>query len=144
MMTDEYASLYAVNFQYMLNFLIFYKLTKFCIGEFADTTGINMNSLMQFCIKYKKIYVYGAGECAAKCMYFFREEISQFMGYIVSDDRKAENRLMNDPIFELSEITPCDDEGIIVALNLANEREVFPELKKRGFKNFISFLGSKK
>ena len=143
MMTTEYASLYASNFQYMLNSLIFDKFKKFGITEFNDIINSDLHSMAQFCEKYTKIYVYGAGAFAAMCIKIFREEISQFMGYIVSDGRKVENRLMTGHVFELSEISPRDDEGIIVALNRNNEQEVFPELKKRGFKNIISFSGSK-
>ena len=142
MMTDVYASLYVANSQYMLNSLIFNKFTKFGITEFTDVISSDLFSLIRFCEKYTKIYIYGAGAFAAMCSKIFREEISQFMGHIVSDGRKAENRSITDPVFDLSEITPRDDEGIIVALNRNNEKEVLPELKKRGFKNIISFLGS--
>lgn len=140
MMTDEYASLYAVNLEYMVDTIIpkpYGKLDRLRIYDIID---FNIEALVDFCKKYKNIYVYGAGVYAAKCTHTLGEEISQFMGYIVSDGRKAEKTWTKDKIFELSEITPHDDEGIIVALNKENRQMVLPELEKRGFKNFVTFL----
>lgn len=134
MMTEEYASLYTVSFQNMLDMIIYNQFTKIPILEINDALLIDLNRLIQFCKKYKRIYFYGAGLSADKCMKVLAGEIEQFMGYIVSDGRKEENISNDKTVYELSEITPHEDEGIIVTIIL---NEILSELEKRCFSNVI-------
>jgi len=138
MMTDEYASLYTTNLQYVVEKFV---LANPNITQFSDINYHNSssyNKIMEFLANTEKIYIYGAGNYGDACTKRFRSAIKDFKGYIVSDGRKQENRML-DNVYEVSEITPRDDEGIIVALSRVNEQEVMLELRKRGFTNCISF-----
>ena len=140
MMTHEYASLYAVNFQHMLDTVIARHFTKYDLVEFSDINDFDISAMEKFCGSHGKIYIYGAGRYAAYCLERLAAKIEQFMGYIVSDGRKLENTLLGNAVYELSEIAPNDGEGIIVAMNRSNLKEVLPELEKRGFPNVICSL----
>lgn len=132
MMTDEYASVYTVNLQNILNELIFN----------FDKYSNFLYEMAQFCNRNKKIYIYGAGSYAKHCISaIFKnpELLNKFSGHIVSDGKKNENVSISKNIFELSEIAPSDTDGIIIALNETHKKEVIPELEKRGFKNYICF-----
>ena len=134
MMTDEYASLYTVNCQNMLDTIVSWQFTNFTIREINRVIFWNSDSLIRFCVRFKKIYLYGTGWNADRCMKALAGEIIQFMGYIVSDGWKEKNMSNDKTVYELSEITPREDEGIIVTVMLD---EIFSELKKRGFTNVI-------
>ena len=100
----------------------------------------NLWNLTQFCNRFKKVYFYGAGLSAYKCMKVLAGKITQFMGYIVSDGRKEENVSKGKTLYELSEISPREGEGIIVTII---SEEVLFELKKHGFTNVICFYKCK-
>lgn len=86
----------------------------------------NPVQLLNFCKRYKRIYLYGCGKYAANLERYLNDNGISVSGYIVT---KAENASGRVYIFERFNIEP--DTGIIVALNPNNFEDVYPELAKR-------------
>ena len=100
----------------------------------------DIKELIQFCIKYSKIYIYGAGVYGKKCC-----ETLQLLGvpvqaFIVT--KKAENadEVLGVPIIDLKEFeTRKGKVGVIVALKRRYRDEVVPVLIEKGYNNITFF-----
>lgn len=135
---ESYASLYNVNYQFMLNGIV-----KKMVGEFieADTYQniIFMNQdVVSFCNKSSEIYIYGAGLYGHHCLNYLKKNNISFRGFIVSDGKKSENKV-GEVIYELSEICLKANEGIIVAVGKEVYSDVVCELNKRGISNIVKY-----
>ncbi len=137
MMTEEYASIYSCNYQYMLNGIIKNILLEQGIYEFRNVNKIN-SDLIVFCRQYEKLYIYGAGECGHSCRSYLKDRGVDVLGYIVSDGKRAINQTQEE-VYELSEIECSLDTGIVVALNKNNANAVKHTLEKKGISNYIFY-----
>lgn len=137
-MTEEYASLYITNYQYMLHGIIKNVLLGQGVEEFRSLFKIN-EKVLQFARNFKKIYIYGAGEGGYHCINYLEENGLTAAGFIVSDGLRYNEEFLNYPVYELSEIDLFDDIGIIVALNKRNASEVMGNFENTGFNNIIIF-----
>lgn len=84
---------------------------------------VDYNTIKDFCLSNKKIYIYGAGILARKLFWIYRFYMDKFCGFIVSDDRLRETYLYNYPIYNVSEIDELNT-PILIGLNKENTREV--------------------
>ena len=139
MMTEEYASLYTCNYQYMLdaivNKIIYNDIFHGELKSFGDVFSMD-RKLLSFCRKYSCIYIYGAGAYGKKCFELLQECASIIVkGFIVSDGFKKERMILGLPVIELCDLMPREDEGIVIALNGNNLMEVLPQLHNKGFNN---------
>lgn len=137
MMTEEYASLYACNYQYMLNGIIKNILMEQGIYAFRNVMKVN-SELITFCKNNDKLYIYGAGEYGHRCRNYLQDRGLNVLGYIVSDGKKEVN-LTKEDVYELSEIPCLADVGIIVAVSKANCKTIKCLLDERGIKNYIFY-----
>ena len=142
MMTLEYSSLYSVMYQYVSQetFSIHHKNIEYY--NFTEVLVNNMRHIEDFLIRYKKIYVYGGGKYSREFIIQFSNCIEVFLGIVVSDghrDSTAINLKPDYPLFELSDISPKDDEGIIIALKKKTADVVLKELSKRGYRNIVLY-----
>lgn len=87
--------------------------------------------VVNFCSKYNRIYLYGAGKTAELFYRYLKEESIAVYGVVVSDGQEKGN-FHNLPILNFSECTFKEDDGIIVAMNLANRKAIIPKLIERG------------
>ena len=143
MMTMEYSSIYSVLFQYSTRGLLNIFRSNVDIFDFAESLREPMHWIVEFISRFRKIYIYGAGKHSEKCIELFLGKIFNFMGIIVSDGHKQKNSEIQRrgfSLFELSEISPNDDEGIIIAIGGSAAKEVIHRLSENGFKNFICYL----
>lgn len=137
-MTEEYASLCTVNYQFLLNGLIYKTIGEAdWIAEYAEVCFPDPK-VHRFCCRFRKIYIYGAGEYGHHCLYYLKQNGIEFLGFVVSDGRKAENAV-NEKVYELSEISLKDDEGIIIAVGRDFE-EIEQGIKEKGIKNVARFV----
>lgn len=89
--------------------------------------------ILDFCSKFEKIHIYGAGLCASRICNYLEEEKIDIEDIIVSDGHRKENKFLGRyEIKELSEMELSKNEGIIIALNSEHQEEVYNELIWRG------------
>lgn len=89
--------------------------------------------LKEFLNKYSKFIIYGAGEKAEKYAEFLRLNNMEFEAFLVSDDNHiSSEKKMGHPVYIASEYIFPSDAGIIMGLNLKNQKEVLPILKEHG------------
>ena len=144
MMTAEYASLYACNYQYMLDTIVDKViLNEYFAGQPAlySVTMDRKLRIASFMNKFLKIYIFGAGNYGRQCLNAIKEDDPQkTCVFLVSDGRKTEHEIEGIPVMELGQICPREDEGIIVALNYYDMLDVLKELRKRNFQNIERYL----
>ncbi len=95
------------------------------IAQYAHHGLINKvklteNELLSFIKAHKYIYLYGNGFFGRLIMRLYKNELTNFKGWIASDDYKIEQA----DLYALSKISPHIDVGIIITLGYANEQIV--------------------
>lgn len=92
--------------------------------------------VIEFCEKYKKVFVYGNGYMSKLIMARFRRYMNEFGGYIVSDEFYKEDSYKGEKIYPLS----CIDREIpiIVALMKESTMQVMEKMYKRENVLFLS------
>lgn len=98
-----------------------------------------LEDIRAFCLRYKHIYLYGAGMYAMYMQEFLRSELLEIDGHIVSNKENVGNgRLLDIPIYTLDEIkydsSSC---GIILALSEKYHHDVNCALKEHSFLNLL-------
>lgn len=93
--------------------------------------------LEKFCIKYKKVYIFGAGVAAR----FVASELERlglkYDAFVVSDGFQKSKLLYDHKILYLSEVDPSEDIGFILGLNKENSNEVLNLLNENGYNNYL-------
>lgn len=104
--------------------------------DFKNDVGI-LPAIKEFYLRYKHIYLYGAGTYAMHMQEFLRGESLEIDGYIVSNkDHTGKNVLFDIPIYTIDEINyPSNSCGIILALSEKYHQDVNRVLKEYGFSN---------
>jgi hypothetical protein len=97
--------------------------------------------VVNFCSKYNRIYLYGAGKTAELFYSYLNEEEIPLYGVIVSDGQEKHD-FHNLPIFNFSECQIQEDDGIILAMNSANRKTIIPKLVEKGLKKNCFMRGS--
>ncbi len=132
-MSDGDAALQAVNLEYMAT-------SPLCAPQghfYAQTRFANEFEILQFCRRYPKIYIYGAGACARHSFRFAMAEMQTFLGFVVSDGRGGQEKPYGCPVWELSNVLPGADVGMLVGMNWLNQLEAAPLLREKGFENLL-------
>ena len=141
MMTPEYASLYLTNYQYMLEQVIEKTLDdKGRKIEYIDIED-KKDKVNNFIKRNEQVYIYGAGKCGKACLSTIEKSLhNRILGFLVSDGKKTESICCGLPIYELKDIFPSQESGIIVALSYYNMQEVLPVLENRKFNNIEKYI----
>ncbi|NBD26702.1 rhamnan synthesis F family protein [Paenibacillus glycinis] len=142
MMTEEYAAIQIVNYRYMVNGIIreLKKKSGIPYYSYSYRNALDMAKgadIYHFALQHKKVFIYGAGDIGLKCAANLIAEQVDFQGFIVSDGHRTKIRLLDHPIYELSEIKADDEMGVILALNLSHIRQVISVLEEREFRNLF-------
>ena len=99
--------------------------------------------LIEFCKKYKKLYIYGCGSIAKRYAHNMEELQIEYDGHVVSEKKVSDEKFNNRPIIEMNEEVMNDDNvGIIIALNSGNFNEVMWDkglirIKERVFSEYL-------
>lgn len=94
--------------------------------------------LKKFAHRNKKLYIYGAGQCAIRYAGYLDEMDIEYAGFMVSDMAKNSTEINNHPVFELSDLNLSEENiGIILGLNPDNQIQVKKLLKERGISSNI-------
>ncbi len=136
--TDEYRYLYRGNEW----------LEKLCGSNPFEKSDIFMTliystktELFNFCNKFRKLYIYGAGKYGLDAESLLGQCGVDISGFVVSDDHFAENqsKALSHTVFPLSQIENREDVGILIALSAVNTQEALRELKKQGINNIYYY-----
>lgn len=140
MMTDEYASLYTANCQYMLNTTLQKVLYDEGIEQYNDIHN-REERVKKFCDKFEEVYIYGVGLCGKACLsYVLKYASNKMKGFIVSDEYRSRNAVKGIRIYEVSEVTPKENVGILVAVSRRYLKEIKSILRIKGFENVGVYL----
>lgn len=131
----EYAAINEVNQQYYLSQFAL-QVEKQC-GDFNTYEGmrekIRLIAVQEFCKKYSRILIYGAGEMAVRYGGFLAKKEA----YIVSDGQMKPEKLDDVPVKYLSEVDGLKQCGIVLCLSEENQAQVIPLLEMNGVKNYF-------
>lgn len=100
----------------------------------------DIKELIQFCLKYQRLYIYGAGVFGKKCY-----ETLQFLGvpvqaFLVTKKAENEEEVFGIPVIGLEEFNDKKRSiGVIVALKRRFRDEVVPLLESKGYRNITFF-----
>jgi len=138
--TSESASLYSVLHQSLAHV----RLTQ--SFEYADYITVSNESMERFdqlsgfFSKCSRFYIFGARRFGSQCMEKLSKDIN-IDGFVVSDGHKVANSTIHGiSVFELSELSPDENMGVIVAVGPKKIDEVLRLLDDRGFKNVIKYI----
>ncbi len=90
-----------------------------------------------FFLQYEKVYLYGAGVYGRELLDSMRIWGLEPTGFLVSNGRKEREKVKGLNVYELCEISPDEDLGIIVAVNYNLQKEIETFLKEQGFHHYI-------
>ena len=106
------------------------------LSEYGDLKYINLKA---FCLKYERIYIYGAGMWGKRILTLINQMgISNVSGFIVTDGQEHSRRVENYSVYELHEINSEDDIGIIVAVSNTKQIAINRKLSERGLRNIYN------
>lgn len=105
----------------------------FEIKEYRD---LRLVGLREFCSKYQKIYIYGAGVWGKRVLAIVRRmQIDNLEGFIVSNGQKTNEKVEDYPVYELREIKSDSITGIVIAVRASQYPAIVRNLKGKGLQN---------
>ena len=132
---EETASLFITNYRL---FLGHYLTNKNAILPFVANLMSDENAVTLFFHKFNAVYIYGTGTFGRNCYYGIKDKVTNFSGFIVSDGYRNELMIDANIVYELHEIIPKNDTGIVVAVNNNFQKDILPLLAERGFTNVLA------
>ncbi|MCI8454955.1 MAG: hypothetical protein HFE84_10135 [Lachnospiraceae bacterium] len=136
-MNDEFASIQASNYHFMLNSLVKRKTKNTCFATYRDLTQhenyLNCSKAAKFFEACRPRYVYGTGFFSGEVSRYLQKQGIQYDGYVVSDGYSHPETFWGKPVMSLSSVQPGEKTGIVVAVNMKNTQEIASILKERGF-----------
>ncbi|WP_217596223.1 rhamnan synthesis F family protein [Cohnella sp. GbtcB17] len=109
-------------------------------NEFFNEALLFDRNVLRECTKYKKLYIYGAGEYAGYVSDILRDQKIDYIGFIITDGRQKPASYRSHPVYYLSEIEATKpDVGVILGVDRRNRNEVEPLLSAKGMTNILAF-----
>lgn len=99
-----------------------------------------LEDMMEFCSKYKNLYIYGHAENQEFLLKYFDMCGIEIKGFITSweHDKKCDNFLYRKlPILTVEEVVKIKNTGIIVGLSDKYYNYVIPKLRNLGFNDYF-------
>ena len=97
--------------------------------------------LIEFCKKYSKVYIYGAGKCGLRYLRYFRKNNIEVSGVLVSSKECYWNTLDGIPIYEFDKLEISNtDTGIVLALNKNNMKQVMEKIGENTYNIFSEYI----
>lgn len=121
---------------------VIYKLASLSDADFnqivEDELRKQMQDLMHFCKRFKKIYIYGAGKCAERYAGYLTGNKVDYDGFVVSSKNGNRDILCEHKVFLLDEIDLDQKTGLILGLNSKNASEVMKLFPDKDAKNIYN------
>lgn len=93
----------------------------------------NRNEILNFCSKYSRIYVYGAGTCAPLILKYLIEEEIEIKGIIISEKKETSPEILcGVKVYALNEVDLDKDCGVFIAVGIALQLEIVDYLSAHG------------
>lgn len=102
--------------------------------NFIKKSKWNRKDIQLFCKENKQIYIYGTAYIAARIYGYYRDDLKEMLGFIVSDDYMVAEKYMGQKVFRISEIEN-KMAGIIVGVSKAVTEDIRPLLSE--YKNVL-------
>lgn len=94
--------------------------------DYYEQPSVEEEELIHEISRYKNIYIYGAGIWAYHVLYFLKEKDIKVNGFFVSDMRIGNpKKIHNIEVKEWNESLIDGEDGVIVAMNKANSKEIY-------------------
>lgn len=99
--------------------------------------------IQEFCNKYDKVYLYGAGNIGKQCIELLKKLKIKPEGVIVSkyETYKSINGI---PIYEFDMVSNFKDVGIIISVGATLKDDIIKILLEKGLNHYICFIDSDK
>ena len=144
-MTDCYAS---KRLEYMQSVIqeAFFRLKESLgiqhISELYDYEEKTI-SLYSFCNKYKKIYIYGAGEYGNLCLIRLKNLGKKVSAFLVTELKSSVMDIDGIPVIKFSRSQLTKDSGIIIAINPLEQSNIIETInsEKKDFSNLYYYDG---
>jgi rhamnosyltransferase len=139
-MTEEYASLYSVNYQAMYNDAVINSLYEGGISHFNSADCLPQ--IRTVSDSADSIYIYGAGYFGRLCLRkVLKTPIAdKLKGFIVSDGKSTERTICGFDVYELSEVKLDSTAVVIIAMNINDAEAIKKTLKLQGFNNTAIYI----
>lgn len=110
-----------------------YLRNKLGIRKADELSSIDkkIKEIIQFCSKYKKLYIYGAGRFAVDFQNLCKTLDINLNGCIVTNINSGNNYIEDIPTYEFGSID-VKESGIILAVNKGAQKEIINNLNKIG------------
>jgi len=98
--------------------------------------------IQEFCDKYEKIYLYGAGKIGCQCLSMLKK--LRISPEAVIESKIGTKKNMDEiPIIPLSMIDDWENAGIIISVGFALKEEIINILETKGVYNYICYVDIK-
>lgn len=138
-MSNRYASWLLLSAQEHMR-TMFYQLQKReKVYNMAQIINLDEREekLEDFCSQYNTIYIYGAGSYGRSLYHFVKDRGWRIEGFVVSTQKRAFPTVESLKVWELQELDPYENLGIIIGVSYEYRNEVESMLDAGGFKNYI-------
>ena len=103
--------------------------------------SVKSKELFHFCMKYEKVYLYGAGKIGICCLHLLRAGGFEPKGYIVSHLNSNHRQEVEGVSIDLLEnINGVEKIGIIITVDINLQSEIENNLQSRGLTNYIKYI----
>lgn len=117
LMTDRYMGEYFNEIQIILKKAFHRLKASLGIWRISELNHYEdgVQKMLGFVHRYKKIYVYGAGDWAKRCLIMFLGEAAVPDAFLVSDRHGNPESLLGIPVLQLSQVSLDEECGLIIA-----------------------------
>ena len=139
MMTFEYANYLISKSQKYMKVMFDQLQKREHIHNMAEIMSLDKREqdICNFCGKYQKIYIYGAGNYGRSLYFFIKERNYNVNGFMVSPRRKNCRMVENVNVYEINELEYSDDCGILIGVSNEFRGEVEAVLQEYGFEHYL-------
>jgi len=142
-MSERYASIRMIDSERVLT-LVFNRLSAglggYSYDEFFTNIVPESKNFVNFCMKYQKIYLYGAGSFAEELALHMDMRGISYDGFIITDGQQKPHEKKIKPVYFFSEIDCfCSTVGIVVAVAKKNRHEILSILNEKKAVNIFTF-----
>lgn len=139
-MTTANASLHISNLNYQLMGTVQRLRDNYSISSYSNFENFDFDEFMEFCHKYKSIYIYGTGLYGRKYAEILDYRKIPYIGFIVTKKNVA-GKVSGHPVYGYGEFLDmeekCLDEvGIVVAVSVYYQEEISEMLEQNDICNY--------
>ncbi len=144
LMTDRYMGEYFNEIQTVLKAAFHRLKTSLGIWRIAELNDyeIRMQKMLDFIHRYKKIYIYGAGAWAKRCLAMLSGEVKGPEAFLVSSRHGNPESILGIPVLLLQQVVLNEECGLIIAADKKYHQEILDTINS-GFPGYsnLYFMG---